>query len=304
MAIQKEVWVRDIQDVLFQTNNEFLRESVNHDEFVSDKTVHIPQSGSLAAATKNRSVFPATIEERTDTDLTYDLDDFSTDPVRIGNIDEIQTSYLKRRSVMLHHNNILRDIIAIEGIFNWATNLGANQVRTSGSTSSINLPPSGTGSRKKLVVQDLANIARIFDNQNMPEAGRFVMLPTSMYYEVFTITDLIKADIIGELTLPEAALKKVLGLNIIKRSDAQTVIYDNAGTPQKKAIGAAGAATDNFGGIAWHRDFVATALGAINVFEETGSPTLYGDVLSSQVLTKSVKLRTNEAGIITLVQST
>ena len=303
MAIQKEVWVQDIQDILFQTNNQFLRQSVNHDPFVTNKTVHIPQSGSLAAAVKNRSVFPASIQERTDTDLTYDLDDFTTDPVRIGNIDEIQTSYLKRRSVMLHHNNILRDIIAIEGIFNWASDTAANQVRTTGSTSTTNLPPSATGSRKKLTVADLAEVAKAFDNQNAPEEGRFLMLPSAMYYEVFTINDLIKSDIIGELTLPKAALKKVLGLNIMKRSDAQAVIYDNSGTPVKQAIGSAGSANDNFGAIGWHMDFVSTAMGAISVFEEVQSPTLYGDVISSQVLIKSRILRTDEAGIVTLIQA-
>ena len=145
MAVQTEVWVRDIEEVLFAENNEFLRASVNHDAFVVNKTVHVPQAGSLPGATKNRTVFPAPIIDRADTTLDYELDSFSIDPVRIGRIDEVQISYAKRQSVMKQHVNILMDIIAREGIFNWASDTGANQVRTSGSTASDNLPPGATG---------------------------------------------------------------------------------------------------------------------------------------------------------------
>lgn len=301
MAIQKEIWLRDIKEVLFEKNNEFLRKSVSHDAFVDNLTVHIPQAGSLPGAVKNRSTFPAAIVDRTDTTLDYNLDSFSVDPVRIGRIEEVQISYQKRQSVMKQHLNILMDIIALEGIFNWASDTLVNQVRTSGSTVNDNLPPGATGTRKKLTVVDIKNLAKTMDNQNVPDSGRWLLLPADMYYEIFTINDLIKADIAGALTLPTGVANKILGFNVIKRS--QTVIYDNAGTPQRKAIGAASATSDNFGGIAWHSDFVATALGAIEVFENEKDAVMYGTVISADVLTKTTKLRTDQAGIVTLIQS-
>ncbi|KKM96382.1 hypothetical protein LCGC14_1178740 [marine sediment metagenome] len=303
MAIQKEIWIRDIEDVLFTNTNEFLRKSVSHDAFVDNLIVHVPQAGSLAGAVKNRSVFPAPITERTDTTLDYTLDSFSVDPVRIGRIDEVQVSYAKRQSVMKQHLNILMDIIAKEGIFNWASDTGVNQVRTSGSASAKNLPPSATGSRKKLTIADLAEVAQVMDDQNVPVSGRWLMLPAKMYYEVFTIQELIRDDIIESKSLPTAALKKVLNFNIINRASNTMVIYDNAGTPQRKAVGAAGAAADNFGAIAWQEDAVSTALGAIEIFENEKDAVMYGTVISADVLTKTSKLRTNEAGIVTLIQS-
>ena len=299
MAVQTEVWVRDIEEVLFAENNEFLRASVSHDAFVVNKTVHIPQAVSLPGAVKNRTVFPAPINDRDDTTLDYTLDSFSVDPVRIGRIDEVQVSYAKRQSVMKQHLNILTDIIALEGIFNWASDTGANQVRTTGSTATDNLPPSATGSRKKLTVVDIKNLAKTMDEQNVPDKGRWLLLPAAMYYEIFTINDLIKADIAGALTLPTGVANKILGFNVIKRSE--TVIYDNA--PVRKAVGAAPANDDNFGGIAWHVDFVATALGAIEVFANEKDAPNYGTVISADVLSKTTKLRTDEAGIVTLIQS-
>ena len=203
---------------------------------------------------------------------------------------------------MAQHLNILMDIIAREGIFNWASDLGANQVRTTGATSTTNLPKGATGSRKKLIVEDLAVLAQVMDDQDVPDDGRWLMLPSKMYYELFTINDLIKSDIIGETTLPAAAIKKVLNFNFIKRSSSTVVKYNNDATPQRKAVGAAETSDANFGAIAWHQDFVSTALGAIEVFEDFKSATMYGTVISADVLTKTTKLRSDEAGIVTLIQ--
>lgn len=304
MAIQKEAWIADIQKVLFAGNNEFLRKSVSHDAFVDNLTVHVPQAGSLPGATKNRTVFPAPIIGRTDTTLDYNLDTFDVDPVRVGRVEEIQVSYAKRQSVMSHHIDLLLDLMAKEGIFNWASDAGANQVRTTGSTSATNNPPGSTGSRKKLIIADLATLAQVMDDQNVPDDGkRWIMLPSPMYYELFTIQDLIRDDIVESKTLPTASLKKILNFNFMKRASNQMVIYDNVTIPQRKAIGAAASSDDNFGAIAWHENFVATALGAIEVYENTKDATHYGDVISADVLSKTTKLRTDQAGIVTIVQA-
>ena len=81
-----------------------------------------------------------------------------------------------------------------------------------------------------------------------------------------------------------------------------TVIYANTGTQQRKANGAAAASDENFGGIVWHVDVVATRLGAIEVFANEKDAPNYGTVISADVLSKTTKLRTDQAGIVTLIQ--
>lgn len=303
MAVQTEIWVKDIEEVLFATNLEFLRASVNHDAFVVNKTVHVPQAGSLPGAVKNRSVFPAPIIDRDDTTLDYELESFSVDPVRIGRIDEVQVSYAKRQSVMKQHLNILMDIIAKEGIFNWASDLDTHQVRTTGADSTRNLPVGATGTRKKLTVEDLSNLTQVLDDQEVPDDGRWLMLPSKMYQEFFVITELIREDIIGKTTLPQGVLDKILNFNVMKRSSNTIVKYDNQAIPQRKAVGAAATNDANFGAIAWHPDFVATALGEIVVFANENDAPNYGTIISADVLSKTTKLRTDEAGIVTLIQA-
>lgn len=301
MAIQTEVWESDIKEVLFAGFNDFLRMSVNHDAFVEDKTVHVPQAGSMPAVAKNRSVVPATISERTDTDLSYDLDEYTTDPILLKNIDRIQVSYDRRASYLNHHMNLLKDRMAAEGIYQWASDTASQQVRTSGAAGTDALPPSGTGNRLALVTKDINNLAKIMDEQNVPDDGRrMLMLPAAMYHQIFDVNDLIRNDIIQERTLAKGAITKILGFNILKRSS--TLVYDNAATPARKAVGAAGAATDNFGAIAWHPDFVASALGTIKVFDDSNKPEYYGDVMSALVMARSAKLRADQVGIATLVQ--
>ena len=73
MALNREIWIHDIVEG-FVPDDSFLAKSVDHSEYVDNKTVHVPQAGAEPNTTKNRSVFPATIKTRTDGELTYDLD--------------------------------------------------------------------------------------------------------------------------------------------------------------------------------------------------------------------------------------
>ena len=83
MAIQKEIWINSIVEGLF-ADNSFLTKAFNADEFVNQgKIVHIPNAGAPSGVEKNRASFPATVNSRTDIDLTFNLDNYSTDPIKI-----------------------------------------------------------------------------------------------------------------------------------------------------------------------------------------------------------------------------
>ena len=83
MSVLTEDWANYIENTLYDGGNEFITKSRNHDGFVKNKTVHIPQAGTLPGVTKNRAIYPATVGSRTDTTLDYTLEDYSVDPVRV-----------------------------------------------------------------------------------------------------------------------------------------------------------------------------------------------------------------------------
>lgn len=100
MAIQREIWLNAIVEGLFASNS-FMSKAFNADEYVNaGKTVHIPQAGRASIVVKNRKKKPADVGEREDADLTFALDEFTTDPITIPHAETVELSYDKRESVL------------------------------------------------------------------------------------------------------------------------------------------------------------------------------------------------------------
>lgn len=300
MALQQEIWVNDIQEKLF-AGAEFVTQSVDHSAFIENKIVHLPQAGTEPAIVKDRASYPATIAQRTDAEKTYQLAEFTTDPVHITDIDELQTSYDKRNSVLGQHIDILNDRIALETAFNWATDTAASQIVTSGSASSDALAPGATGTRLALTKEDVRKVAALFDRQNVPSTGRKLLLPSDMYYQLFADTTLLSGDYMNRSSQEAGVIAQLYGFDIMIRS-AAAVFDESATVYTKKAVGAASAATDSLGALAWQINSVANALGDIKVFSDEDKPEYYGSIFSALVMHGSTVLRTDEKGIASIVQ--
>lgn len=308
MALQQEVWAKDIQDNFYQ-NNEFLARSTDHSMWVNFKTVHIPQAGAASTVEKNRSVLPATISSRTDTELTYNLNEYTIDPILLTNLEEIQISYNKRASVLMNIMENLKYTVATQTLYSWAPSGSSRIVSTTGSTSTANLPHStATGSRKMLTISDLTKAKQILDADNVPQAGRVLLIPAYMYnIDLLNISGINQAYGFGQPVLPNGAVSRIMGFDIYIRPDV--LVYDNTGTPVIKAINGDGsltsaAATDQGAAIAYHPSFVATAMGAIKMFYNENDPTYYGNVLSGLIMHGASKMRTDQKGVVAIVQGT
>lgn len=297
MAVQKEIWVRDISEKLFE-GIEFANRSMNHASYIEGKTVHVPQAGAAPSITKDRNSFPASIAQRTDTDLTYTMGEFTTDPILIRDIEEIQTEYDKRQSVLRAHVEVLNERLGKEILNSWAGSL-TNTVATSGSDSANALPPSATGTRKAMTATDVRKLALEMDQQNVPDSGRVLVLPAAMYYELFDDTALINRNIMGRETLPTGVIDRLFGFDIYVRNTVNVLTSGG----NLKAVTTAGAVGDLFAGLAYHPSFVAKALGSIKVFTDDDKPEYYGSVMSAMVMLGASKMYTAETGIVTLKQT-
>ena len=99
MALNKQVWLNTIVENFFPDNS-FATKSIDDSVFVSNKTVHIPNAGAPSGVVINRTEKPASVNQRTDQDLTYDMDELTTNPIYIPNIDTVELSYDKRQSIL------------------------------------------------------------------------------------------------------------------------------------------------------------------------------------------------------------
>ncbi len=299
MAIQKEIWEDHIEGNLFK-NNEFLLASTDAGQFVLEgKVVHIPQAGATPNVEKNRSTIPATVTERTDADVTYNLDEFSTDPILIPNADTIELSYNKRESVLSESEAALRESTAESLLLDWAPDLLANMVRTTGASVATHISGT-TGNRKKFTVQDLKNAQLQLNKQNIPLEDRYALISADMFQQLTDdMTQTVYRDFSAAFDAKNGVLGKLFGFHIMLRSSV--LIYSNDSTPVTRAVGAT-ANTDNDTVLCWHRHAVERALGDITFYEKIGDPLYYGDVYSISLHMGGRKRRSDEKGIIAIIQ--
>ena len=306
MALQQEIWSQDIQENLF-AGNPFMNSATDHSQWVNFKTVHVPQAGTNPVVTKNRSVLPAVIVQRTDSELTYSLNEFSSEPILITNIEELQISYNKRASILSTTIKQLGDAVANNSLYAWAPSGATRQVRTTGVADGLALAPSATGTRKAITLPDIASARGILDKDNVPMDGRILVMPADEYNSHFlAISNVQSAYAYGSPVLPSGVVNRVFGFSIMIRPSV--LVYDNTGTPLIKAINDQGApsapaATDNMASLAFHPAFVAHALGSITSFADENKPEYYGSIFSSLVMHGASKLRTSQLGVVAIIQA-
>lgn len=309
-ALQTEVWLTDLQESTFQDSS-FMKRSISDDAFVVNKTVHLPNSGSKPGVSINRTVLPASIAERTDTETTYDLSEFTTDPILLRNIDELQISYDKRQSIMMQNQETLREKVSFYCANIWATpqaGITNTVIRTTGSAVGTALAPGATGTRLAVTLTDINNLAKKLDNDLVPKQGRILLMPTDLFWQLHAISEVVRASYNGFQSNPSVVASGVIAA--VSGFEIMTLpvvnVYDGSGV--LKAVDAATATTDNLACLAWHPAYVRRALGAIDVFADSGDngrgkPEYFGSVLSALMMFGASVARKDNKGVVNLVQA-
>lgn len=298
MAIQKEIWSRDIVEGLFPENS-FASKAINDDAFVNEgKKVHVPNAGAPSGVKKNRPTVPASATKRVDTNVDYDLDEYTTDPICIPHADTVELSYDKRRSVISQDREELRRN-AHEGLLeNWAPKQADGIVYTSGLPKAAHLNKA-TGKRKALTTSDVLTLMTKFDSDNIPQEERYLLLDAVMYAEL--LESMTKTDEIGFLQKADAA-KGVVGelysFKVMKRS---TVLRYAVSAGAATGLASAEAATDCAAGLAWHVTSVRRAIGEVTMFTSEDNPLYYGDIYSFLVRCGGCISRSDKKGVCAIV---
>lgn len=293
MAIQKQVWIADIASNIFPDNT-FTARSVDDSQYVSNKTVNLPQSGNKPNSERNRSIIPAQIVQRVDAVETYDIEEFTTDPTLIRDIEEVEVSYDKRQDVLMDHNETLRTDVANYLSYVWAPATAAAIFDTTGTGTRPGAAPGATGTRKVFTRADILKLKAAMDAQDIPADDRVLLLPSAFYNDLLADTQLLSSDFMGSGNIPSGAIARVFGFALYLRSGAARYAAAS-NTPKDPA--AIAAATDNAAAIAWHPRFVRRAMGEIKVFANEDQATMYGSVFSALVRAGGRPRYTNGRGV-------
>lgn len=297
MGVQKEIWIRDIVEGFFPDDS-FAAKAVNDDAFVEGgNKVHVPNAGAPAGVKKNRSELPAKATKRTDTDVEYPLDEYTTDPILIPNADTVELSYDKRQSVIRQNKQeLIRQ--AHEGLLvSWAPRKD-NCISTTGSAKPAHLAIA-TGNRKSVTVEDILKLQTKFDEEDIPQTGRYLLLDATMYTELLSsMTNTDKIGFFQAADVKRGVVGQLYSFDVMKRS---TVLRYAVAEGAVTALATAKAATDCAAGLAWHEESVRRALGVVKMFDESDSPTYYGDIYSFLVRCGGAVSRSDKKGVYALV---
>lgn len=298
MAVQKEIWMNTIVEGLFAKNS-FLSKAFNADEFVQQgKTVHIPNAGNPSGVVKNRNTFPASVTARTDTDLTFDMDEYTTNPIKITNADKAELSYSKRESVLKQDKAALAKAVAEDFIYKWSPS-DIYTIPTTGASVAATTP-SGTLTRKALIKADIKSAMVAFNKQDIPQQGRYMLIDADMYAQLLdSLTANDALAFFSQADVANGILGKLYSFNIMMRSRA--ALYDVNDAP--KLWSAAPAADDNAAALAWHENSVCRALGQTEMFDDVSNPLYYADIYSFLVRAGGRPMRSDVAGLLAIVQA-
>jgi hypothetical protein len=301
MGIQKEIWINDIVGNLFKANP-FIQNSMNHDQFVlAGKVVHIPQAGAKPNVVKNRSSLPATVIKRTDVDITYAIDEYTSDPILIPAADQVELSYDKRASVLAESQSAIDETCGDEVLYNWAPTIASQYIRTSGGAVDAHLD-SATSTRKKFTAKDLKAAAKLMNTQNIPKADRYCIMDSEMIDQLKDdLTATQYKDFSSYYDAANGVLGKLEGFVIYERS--YVLRYTNASTPVVVPPDALGDSAHNAAVLCWQKNSVAKAMGDHDIFENVGDPVYYGDIYSVLLRLGSRKHRSDQKGIVAIIQA-
>lgn len=318
MAVTPEIWTNYIIENLFK-DNEFVLNSIDESQYVIGAgVVHIPQAGAPSGIQRNRKTLPATITRRKDIDVTYVLDEFTTDPRYIPNIDKAELSYDKMDSCMQEDMANLKQFVAEAMLYNWRPKYF---IKTSGSSVS---PHYGTENKKAVTIKDFVTAKEVFNRWGVPKADRFAIIDTTMKgqlvaellagtYKDFSI---IYNPVTGELS-------KLEGFTIIERATGLVASNDTISavtatnyfewtstdltyTPEQMADIEGGttsvATTAAAIALFYQKSMVARALGVTQMFDDQGNPQYYGDIYSFLQRAGGRARRGDGKGVLGLIQ--
>ena len=181
MALNKQVWLKTIVENLFPDNS-FAIKSIDDSIFVDNKTVHIPNAGAPSNVVINRSTKPASVSQRTDNDLTYDLDELTTDPIYIPHADTVELSYDKRQSILWNDRTRLHEEAHQNLLYKWFN--ADKTVETQGAARAAHTSATATGNRKKMTKETVLALMTKFNQDNVPAEGRYILLDACMYADL------------------------------------------------------------------------------------------------------------------------
>lgn len=284
----------------------FMTRAKRDDDKVNNSTVELHNAGAVPNVEVNRTSLPAPISSRTDTPHNYELEELTSDPTLLKNIEVLleMGGMNKRADIIKDHIASIREKAAKRILVKWATGVTALVPTTGSNRAAESKNGVQTGNRKAVTVADLAKVQQIFHKQDVLPENEDLMgvavIPYSMKTDLLKIAQFTEADKagLGRNGLPNGVLARAFGFDWYIRSESLLLNASNA----LKAEGASEAADDQNAAIFYSPNYVRLAMGAIRADVSEYKPEYYGHIMSALAMFGGTAARNDKKGIVLLYE--
>lgn len=280
MPIEKELWTDVILEHPIQPDD-FLNESQDMSSLVEYNTLHLAEAGVEPEVFIDNNTYPVGIVTREDAPKDILLHTLDTKNTVVRNVEQIQASYDKVKSVSLGHANALLRKRRALAAYNWCP------LQNSDTTPVIATTGELVDGRRRLTFDDLDRLE-----------VKFKALEVDMTQLRLALTPEHEADLKAEnRKLYKEYMKDGKIGNFKVYTYPHLPLFD-ATTGKKQAFGSATGENSTMASIAWIRSEVMRATGTIDVFHREKDPEARGDILGYQQRFSALPLRNKYIGAI------
>lgn len=280
--LNTEIWLPELLEA-FVPDDSFLNEARDMSAFVEHDKINLAEAGALPDVLVNNTTYPIPTTQRTDTPIAIELDHMSTKSTLVRRLETMELAYDKLSSVVWGHKEALRQKVLELAAQEYAPAGHSKQTPVVGSSGAVE------GGVKKLTFEDLLELDTAFDNAEVPQNGRVLVLCATHKKH------LRQQDI---KTYKEVFERKLFGsFKVYSLADDRVPRYHRA-TGVKLAAGGGTAATKTLCSIAFQKNEVMRAVGTAEMFVKRKDPDEQGDKLNFLMRFKAMPIRNKGIGAV------
>lgn len=296
-AVLQQVWQKEVENNLYPSFDKLKMICKDDSVYLNGTTVNIPNAGAAGTIEKNPS-YPLTVEERTDTTVSYNIDKFAFRPTRVDSLTKVQSSYDMMKSVLEDVTMGVPQRALKELVINWYTD-GTYKVNTTGSNYTGHAP-GATGNRKGLTSADVV-LAKKAIVKHGYESDLGLVVDYDMFYQLADSLGVqANRDFSYVYDAVSGEMQKIHGVSIVVVPSVCYVASNDA----IRAYGNAGATSDNAVALLVHKSAVSLAIGGIELFLDERNPIYQADLISGGLLAGGKYRRTDKKGVVPIIQAT
>lgn len=280
MAIEKELWTDVLLDQPIQPDD-FLSESEDFSQLVEYNKLHLAEAGIEPEVFVDNDTYPVGIVSREDVPHEILLHTLDTKNTVVRNLEKMQASYDKMKSVVKGHANALTRKRRSMAAFNWCPLKDGDHTPVLEATGEL------VNGRRRLTFDDLDRLeARFIDLEVNTEDLRLVL--TSEH----------RNDLKAENRKLYKEYMRDGKIGKFKVYDYPHLPYFDVTTGEKQAYGSAKGTNSSMASIAWVRTEVCRATGTTDTFSRENDPEARGDIIGYQQRFAALPMRNKYIGAI------